>query len=498
MKLLNLLALLLTISTVHSEVYLGRLKRDSDRAEIHAKAHGKAKHLRHVDIERLELTEEEANELLASGKFEFLEPDQEIQLDAVPNDPLYGQLWGMANIQAPLAWDITTGSDDVVVAVVDSGLWAEHPDLIANVWTDPITGAHGWSCRNGVITEGVIDDNGHGTHCAGTIAATGNNGIGVSGVSWSTKVAGFKFLTATGGGWASDAVMLYDKIIELKKSGRGNFRITSNSFGGSGSVIGGNTYMTAFARLEAEGILSCVAAGNAGTNIDVRPYWPACATNDGVITVQAHNSANITASFSNYGQTNTDLSAPGVSILSTCLISGGKITNSTGYKAINGTSMACPHVAGVAALALSVYPELTPSELKDLLMDSTDQMTGIGAQSVTGGRINAYKVVKDFIPTPPPPSCLLVSPSGLSATKTSTGYRVRWGDTSTGEANYAVRVTSKEKSVTRTEGTFTLPSNTTTYSFTKALRPRTTYTFSVWAAGCGTTGPVATVSVRNK
>lgn len=399
MKLLIHLTLLITITlNAYAEVWLGKLKNEHQPPEVQAildKHGGKADHYRHVGIHRLQIPNERALEALqASGKFEFLEPDFEIQLDATPNDPMYGQLWGMPNIEAGLAWNISVGSPEIVVAVIDTGIWTDHPDLAANIWTDPVTGAHGWTARSGVLTESVIDDHGHGTHTAGTIGAVGNNSLGVVGVNWVTRIAGFKFLGPTGSGSASDAILLYDKIIELKQAGRGNFRITSNSWGGGGP---GASLTAAYARLEEAGILSCVSAGNSGKDLDASPIqWPAVATNYSVISVQAHDVNNIKASFSNWGYETTDISAPGKDILSTVPLSG-EISSSTGYRKASGTSMSCPHMSGVAALALSVYPDLTVTQLKDLLMHpgSRDPMTGLAAQSVTGGRINAFKTLSN-------------------------------------------------------------------------------------------------------
>jgi len=407
-KVFNCILVLFLALNLNGEVWLGKLKNNKDKDEIEGLVkgnNGKSQHLQYVDIHRFEFNNPDVIErLLATDKFEFLEPDQEITLDAIPNDPRYSELWGMPNIEAPLGWDISTGGEDIIVAVVDTGLWTEHPDLVANVWTDPITGAHGWTARLGVLTEGVIDDHGHGTHCAGTIGAVGDNGIGVVGVNWKVKIAGFKFLGSSGSGSRSDAILLYDKIIELKKTRGINFRLTSNSWGG-GSAIDSAT-SEAFKRLEDAGVTSIVAAGNSSANIDVNNYSPAEATNNSVITVMATDINNKKASFSNYGYANVDIAAPGVGILSTVPTNSVSLGNTNGYRILNGTSMATPHVAGLAALILSVNPNLTATQLRDAILhpDSYDILTDPPAtQSQTGGKINVRKaLINPFILNPQP------------------------------------------------------------------------------------------------
>jgi len=405
-----------TVYPPQQTVWLGKLKNQADELEIGVLVranNGNSRALRHVRLHRFEFNNPDvAERLLRTGKFEFLEPDQTVTIDATPSDPLYSQLWGMTNIQANLAWDTSVGSDAIIVAVIDTGIWTEHPDLAANIWTDPISGSHGWTCIRGVLTEGVIDDQGHGTHVTGTIAAVGDNGIGVAGVNWRAKVAGFKFLGGTGSGQLSDAVMLMDKIIQLKKERGINFRITSNSWGSTGTS---DALGEAFERLQENNILSIVAAGNNAMNIDVSTYYPAGATNKGVVTVMATDTNNAKASFSNWGYGNVDIAAPGVSVLSTVPTNAASLGNPSGYRSLSGTSMATPHVAGLAALALSVNPALTFSELRDLLLhpQSYDGLTDLAAQqSGTGGRINARKTLANsriFNPEPNSPPVLTVS-----------------------------------------------------------------------------------------
>lgn len=381
-NLLIVSALLLSVSA-YSEVWVGKLKNDKDSVP-------EGKKLEHLKIHRMDLPDGAAKRMKNSGRFEFLEKDYEVRIDTT--DTYYSQLWGLTNISAPQAWGITTGDPDVVVAVVDTGIWTEHPDLQANLWTSD-SGTHGWTASGGFLFEGVTDDHGHGTHCAGIISATANNSTGIAGVNWNCKIAGFKFLTAMGSGPMSDALLLYDKIIELKESGV-NIRVVNNSWGGSGE---GKAFEEAFKRLEEAGILVVNAAGNEGQNIDFVSHWPANATNDNSISVGAIDKLNKKASFSNFGFQNVDLFAPGVGVLST-VPSTGLAGSVSGYRSLSGTSMASPHVAGVAALAISKNPDLSPSEIKRLILSASTPLSDPSAMCVTRSKVDALKALISTVP----------------------------------------------------------------------------------------------------
>src|SRR5262249_49373153 len=159
----------------------------------------------------------------------YAEPDFEVEaVDTLPTDPLWSQQWDMAKIQAPAAWTIHNNASDVVVAVVDTGIDYTHLDLKTNAWTDPGTGGHGFTCI-GSCVNGGFDDNGHGTHVAGTIGAAANNGNGIAGINWSVKLLPIKFLDLNGSGFISDAVLAFNKIAQLKSSV--NIRVVNNSWG---------------------------------------------------------------------------------------------------------------------------------------------------------------------------------------------------------------------------------------------------------------------------
>src|SRR5712691_914656 len=167
----------------------------------------------------------------------YAEPDYDVHADQTPNDPMYNQLWGMPDIQADQAWDTTAGTASVVVGVVDTGVDYTHPDLAANIWTNDGTvnhcpaGTHGYN----VLLKSCdpMDVHNHGTHVSGTIGAVGNNGIGVVGVNWSTRIVGLKFLNASGFGSTSGAIAAIDWAVKAKRAGV-NLRVLSNSWGGGG------------------------------------------------------------------------------------------------------------------------------------------------------------------------------------------------------------------------------------------------------------------------
>jgi subtilisin family serine protease len=335
--------------------------------------------------------------LLNDNLVKLIEPDTTISVFSTPNDPLYSQQWDMEYINMPFAWGVIQGFNDLVVAVLDTGI-DPHPDLNDNLYVFP-DGSLGWECFNGVLQPTYKDYFGHGTHVAGTIAAVGNNGIGVTGINWYGKIMSFAFLGATGSGSLSDAIILIDKIIELKLSGI-NIKVLNNSWGGEG--ISPALEESLFS-LEKNDILAVAAAGNSARNTDIYPFTPASSPNRGLITVQAHTSTNEPAFFTNYGLVTTDISAPGTAILSTVSTNNIKLRHDSGYLAISGTSMACPHIAGIAALVWSVNPELSLYELKDLILskNSVLPLQGRGMYSSTSGRVDVEKILNNPLLTSP-------------------------------------------------------------------------------------------------
>lgn len=357
----------------------------------------------------------------------YAEPNYVVYAIATPPDPSYGSLWGMPKISAPQAWDISAGSRNNVVAVVDSGIDYNHPDLAANVWSAPTSfqvkiggrtitcpaGSHGFNAVR--ETCDPMDDNNHGTHVSGTIGAV-SNGIGVVGVNWTASIMGIKFLGASGSGYTSDAVDGIEFAIQAKQNPflGANVRVLSNSWGGGGYSA---TLLAAITKANANGMLFVAAAGNDGRNNDTTPSYPASYNAPNVIAVAASDSNDALASWSNYGTT-VHLAAPGVGILST--IRNGK------YASWGGTSMATPHVSGAAALVLSACSSLTTPDLKKaLLVNTTDHP---GTLSLAGGRLNVFKAIQSCSPVYNPDFAIGASPSS---------FGVRQGQTAT----YAVTVT---------------------------------------------------------
>ena len=315
-----------------------------------------------------------------SGLFEKCESNRVYRSCAVPNDPLYPLLWGMRKIQAEQGWATAT-SNGVIVAVIDTGVDFDHPDIAANLWTGP-GGEHGYTALYGELFPGGRDDFGHGTHVAGIIGAVGNNGLGVVGIAWRTQILSLKFLNSQGYGYTADAALCIDRMIALKLAGH-NIRVANNSWGSSGLDV---VLEDAFRAAEEAGILSVCAAGNSFQNTDIAPFSPANLPVESIISVVASDENDGKAAFSNYGDTSTDLLAPGVGIVS--------LNTNGGYQSLSGTSMASPQVAGVAAAIFGLNGSLTVAQAKNVLLnpDSLDQ-TAFVHTSTFGGRLNMAKAL---------------------------------------------------------------------------------------------------------
>jgi len=340
-----------------------------------------------------------------------------------PNDPSFSLLYGLhntglsggtvdADIDAPEAWGVITGSSSVVVAVIDTGVDYNHPDLAANIWTDPATGYHGYDYANG--DSNPMDDHGHGTHCAGTIGAVGNNGIGIVGVNWNVKIMPLKFLTASGSGYTSNA------ILAIQYANSHGAHVISNSWGGGG-------YSQALKdAIDVSSAVVVCAAGNSGINTDTSPHYPSAYTSSNIIAVAATDNRDALASFSNYGLTSVDVAAPGVSIYST--YPGGQ------YKYMSGTSMATPHVAGVAALVKAAVPTYTAAQIKKAIISGVDMKPGLTGKCVTDGRIN----VKNGVAPPD-----LTSIPTITSISPTSGYNTGNVMTTIAGTNFHSEVTAK-------------------------------------------------------
>lgn len=327
----------------------------------------------------------------------YAEPDYVVRADNLADDPawLAGDQPNLDVISAPAAWSQQSTEGAVVVAVFDTGIDFSHPDLVASLWSHPGNPAiRGYTCTQAVCAPGGADDNGHGTHVAGIIGARGNNALGVASVNWQVRLLPVKFLSANGSGLVSDAIAGLELVRALKASGI-NIRVANHSWGGSAYS---QALKDALATLEGAPLptVHICAAGNSANNTDFAPAYPAAFDNRGIISVLASTNSDAAASFSNFGVASVDIAAPGVEILSTAGLGECTYCDASGYRRLSGTSMATPHVAGVAAALLARHPGLTATQTRDLLLhpDSYDTLQDSKAlMTSTGGRLNSTKVL---------------------------------------------------------------------------------------------------------
>ncbi len=309
----------------------------------------------------------------ARNDVQLVAPDYSFSIQTAPNEPSYASQWGLnnsgtagADIGAQQAWQYGT-TTNVVVAVIDSGVDYTHQDLASNIWQNAgeISGNGIDDDRNGYVDDvrgwdfasddnNPMDENGHGTHVAGTIGAVGNNGIGVSGVAWGVKIMALKFMDASGSGSLSDAIQAIDYARNM------GAKVINASWGGGGFSA---ALQQAITRFQNAGGIFVAAAGNESSNNNLVAAYPA--NYSGVISVGASTRTDSLASFSNYG-TSVDVVAPGASILST--LPGNRYGN------LSGTSMASPHVAGAIALLWGQNTTLSAAAITNALLNNTDNV----------------------------------------------------------------------------------------------------------------------------
>jgi subtilisin family serine protease len=333
-------------------------------------------------------------------------------LNYTPSDPRFGQLWGLRNtgsnepggrspgrsgadLDVMNAWGLTTGSKAVKIAVIDTGIDYNHPDLKDNMWVNLaekngqpgvdddgngyVDDVHGYDFAN---DDGdPMDGHSHGTHCAGTIGAVHNNGEGVAGVMADVTLVGIKFLTDSGSGATANAVKSIDYATKV------GVDLMSNSWGGGGYS---EALKEAIQRASDAGIVFTAAAGNSGTNNDSKPHYPSNYEVDNVISVAAHTAQDTLASFSCYGRNTVHVAAPGHNILST--------VKNGGYAVYSGTSMATPHTSGAIGLLLAQTPGLTVTEVRDRVMATSVPVSSYRGKVIKGGRLHAYNLLTDTRP----------------------------------------------------------------------------------------------------
>ena len=350
----------------------------------------------------------------------WIEPDVAFRPAAV-NDPLLADQWALENtgqyygtagidIAAPAAWQLTAGSREVVVAVIDSGIDLTHPDLVDNLWTNP-----GEIAGNGIDDDGngfiddihgwdfVDDDNlpldgyGHGTHIAGTIGAVADNGIGVAGVAPQVSLMALRFQDDRGAGYTSGMLAALDYATRMRRDFGINIVASNNSW------EAGNFSLVVEAAIRAHGeagITFVAAAGNNAADTDAAPAFPGGYDLRNVIVVASHSSSGSLAGSSNYGATSVDLAAPGLAIKST--LPGGN------YGTLSGTSMAAPHVTGVVALLAAAKPGISVAEIRGAILNGVTPAAELAGKVASGGRLNAFAAlgllgdVAEPAPTPVP------------------------------------------------------------------------------------------------
>ncbi len=434
------------------------------------------------------------NRYEASPAVEYAEPDFILKPSQTTsaNDPDYPKLYGLnntgqnsgtadADIDAPEAWYSTTGNADTIVAVIDTGVDTSHPDLKNNLWTNS-----GETAGNGIDDDnnGYVDDvNGwdfyhndstvydsgdgdqHGTHVSGTIAAEGNNSLGVVGVNWKAKIMPLKFL-GPDGGYTSDAVEALNYAVAK------GVKISSNSWGGGGYS---QALLDAINAADAKGHLFVAATGNGGSDgvgddNDTTPHYPSSYNSANLISVAATDKNDALAGFSNYGSTSVDLAAPGVGILST-------LPGNT-YGSYSGTSMATPHVAGVAALIKSKSPSLDDAQIKAQILQPVDKNTNLQSKMVSGGRLNAAQGFDTTSPTAKAPVESLVDNSTLGTTNVP--VKLTWSATDNTDGSGIASYQLQQSTNGGAYSDVSLPSSTAT-SHTPNLAPGSTYQFRVAA-----------------
>ncbi|MGQ0798104.1 MAG: S8 family serine peptidase [Methanobacteriota archaeon] len=380
----------------------------------------------------------------------YAEPNYFVRALAIPSDPLRNELWGLhnlgqtggtadADIDALEAWDVRADASSVVVGIIDTGIDYNHEDLVGNIWTNPgedlngngvvdptdfngidddgngkIDDLRGWDCRN--EDNDPMDDHNHGTHVAGTVGARGNNGIGVSGVAWNVKLMPLKFLSSGGSGSTTDAIECINYAASfVDASGNKIVRITSNSWGG------GRKSRALEDAIAKSGALFVAAAGNSGSSSKM---YPAAYALDNIISVAATDHDDNLASFSNFGSDWVDLGGPGVDVLSSI--------RNNGYQSFSGTSMATPHVSGVAALVMTHFPAMTNADVRSTILNTVDPLPSLQGKTVSGGRLNAMRALGGVeLPADSEPPAAVVNLAVDPTIATDTSLTLRW--TATGD-----------------------------------------------------------------
>ncbi len=390
----------------------------------------------------------DCDEIKKDPTIETCDPDVIRKIQLAPNDPSFSQQWalrdlaGGADIGAGLAWDVGTGSADPLIGVIDTGIYRQHLDLSANIWSNPnepvdgqdndgngyVDDSHGVSTSTG--SADFSDCNGHGTHVAGIIGARGNNGVGIAGVNWTASLIAVNTdADCSGSSTVSAIIDAYDYFYDLKQRGHA-IRVINASFGGEGEIVAEEA---AIQRLASVDILLVAAAGNDNRILDDFPSYPASYDLPNIITVGATGPTKVRAWYSNYGQS-VDIAAPGGDsdftdgmILSTF---SPDATAGVFYKYLQGTSMATPMVTGAVALLASLRSELTGAQLKQLVLNSASTVPALNGKVASGRFLNLLSMVNSGDPEDECPSDPNKSSPGVCGCGVTDSYTDSDGDLS--------------------------------------------------------------------
>jgi subtilisin family serine protease len=414
-------------------------------------------------------TEQAIYLLSLNPNVEYAEPNYIIHaLETIPNDQHFSKLWGLRNsgqsggtadadIDASNAWDIHTGSTSIVVAVIDTGVDYNHPDLQTNIWNNPgetgggkenngvdddgngyVDDWRGWNFSATPGNNNPMDDNWydpvqgtiepyHGTHVAGIIGAKGNNSIGVAGVCWNIKLMPLKCFDYAGYGDSATAIRCIDYATS------NGAHVSNNSYGYyTGDPLYNQSFEGAIERARASGRIFVASASNENNNNDITPVYPASCDLDNVISVLATDHNDSKSTYSNFGWYSVDVGAPGGSDPNQSSYNIYSTKQGNRYQYHAGTSMAAPYTAGLIALIKAHRLSLNWWQVKTILMKSVDPKSSLSGKCATQGRINAYNALTTATPNLP------AAPSNLNTQAFGCDVKLTWTDNSSNESGFYV------------------------------------------------------------
>jgi subtilisin family serine protease len=477
LRMLTLLFVLVAFSNSYAAPYkegeiIVKFKNNSSNQTVKSQTISKVLNIHVIKLPSNMKVEDALKKYKNDPNVEYVEPSYIIKkLETTPNDPYYPSQWGLVKVLASKVWDTCKGSDNTIVAVIDSGIDLNHPDLKDHIWKNPgetncsdgidndnngfVDDCYGWNFASN--NNNTQDDDGHGTHVAGIIGAVTNNNIGVAGLNWYIKLMPVKILDSTGSGDVANLIKAIDYAV---KNGA---KIINSSLGYPDScsyVPPSQALYDAIKSAGDRGVLFVAAAGNYSCNNDKTPLWPASYKLPNIISVAASDQNDNLANFSNYGQNSVHLLAPGVNILSTYF---DKTKNQSTYASANGTSMAAPFVSGAATLLMSCLNNATIYEIRERIVSSADVFNSLSNITISSGRLNIYNALNN--PLKP------IRPTGLAVALDNNNAILTWQDNSNIETGYIV-----ERKVDNSNWNVIarLPANTTSYTDNN-LTPATYY-----------------------